>query len=603
MKMKATVPKCLTGSNHGIIAQPNKKLLEKMRHRHTWFSVLISIVFILFFNSLAFGMLRVHTVVRGIQDPLLSNVISRLKLSQQKKDGKFTPDLIKAYYQQAPTHIKEALKPFGYFKARVQSRLKRTKDLWQAEFNVALGKPVIITNITARIIGPGNKDPELQRILRKMPLRKGLVFTSKAYNATLQRLYEAANNRGYLKARMKEHKIFLNLKRNTAKIIITLNTGPRYRFGPVIFKQNAYDKSYLRRYIPFKQGEYFSRKKLQDFEQGLTNSNLFQSVVVTPETKKAKQLTVPIKTQLIARKRRQYSFGAGYGTDTGFRGSIGMNLWRVNRKGDRFQSLLRLSQKQNTAFASYIIPGRNPITDQFNITGSIEQEDVTSGKGINQQISLNDIRMIHGWQQTLSLGYLHERYNFTGEPKQTARLLIPSASWLRVKSNDNLRPSKGYRINLNLRGSFEKAISTTRFFQAQASGKIMEPLWPSSRLLLRGEVGYLDIKNINDLPLSLQFYAGGAQSIRGYSFKSLTQGRTLLVGSVELRQRIYKNLYAVGFYDVGNVGENFKGKYKQGVGTGIAWQTPVGTLELTVARALSLPDKPWRVQFSMGPDL
>ncbi|WP_054695204.1 BamA/TamA family outer membrane protein [Geotalea toluenoxydans] len=64
-----------------------------------------------------------------------------------------------------------------------------------------------------------------------------------------------------------------------------------------------------------------------------------------------------------------------------------------------------------------------------------------------------------------------------------------------------------------------------------------------------------------DLPASLRFFAGGDQSVRGYSYKSLgprdatgevVGGRHLLVGSIELERALFKDWGLSVFYDIGN---------------------------------------------------
>jgi translocation and assembly module TamA len=42
---------------------------------------------------------------------------------------------------------------------------------------------------------------------------------------------------------------------------------------------------------------------------------------------------------------------------------------------------------------------------------------------------------------------------------------------------------------------------------------------------------------------------------------------------------------------------------KQGSGTGVRWQTPVGPIRLDIAWAITEPDNPWRIHFNIGPDL
>ncbi len=71
-----------------------------------------------------------------------------------------------------------------------------------------------------------------------------------------------------------------------------------------------------------------------------------------------------------------------------------------------------------------------------------------------------------------------------------------------------------------------------------------------SRVILRTDLGYTAVHDFNDLPLSLRFYAGGSQSVRGYEYQALglpDGGRYLVVGSAEYQHQIYGNWNAAVF--------------------------------------------------------
>ena len=141
------------------------------------------------------------------------------------------------------------------------------------------------------------------------------------------------------------------------------------------------------------------------------------------------------------------------------------------------------------------------------------------------------------------------------------------------------------------------------FVQAQLNAKAIYPIFVENRIVTRINLGYTVINHINQLPLSLQFLAGGSESIRGYPFNTIGPGTTLAVGSFEYRQHIKGDWYAATFFDAGNVTNGVLNRLKKGVGVGALWQSPVGTLELTLAKALDQPGQPLAVQFSMGADL
>ena len=97
--------------------------------------------------------------------------------------------------------------------------------------------------------------------------------------------------------------------------------------------------------------------------------------------------------------------------------------------------------------------------------------------------------------------------------------------------------------------------------------------------------------------------AGGAQSVRGYSYNDLGPGTHLLEGSVEWQQRLYRNLYATAFIDAASIGSHWAGPTYSGAGPGLLLQTPIGALEVTAAKPLNNPQKSWMFQFSLTPNL
>ena len=115
-----------------------------------------------------------------------------------------------------------------------------------------------------------------------------------------------------------------------------------------------------------------------------------------------------------------------------------------------------------------------------------------------------------------------------------------------------------------------------------------------------------DIDDLSRLPLSLQLFAGGSRSIRGYSYNSIGPGKNLVTGTVELQKRLpnLKSWYLAGFIDAGNVSDdNLLTGMKSSSGFGVVWLSPLGMVELDLAFPLPKDDHGVHVSFSMGPAL
>ena len=110
----------------------------------------------------------------------------------------------------------------------------------------------------------------------------------------------------------------------------------------------------------------------------------------------------------------------------------------------------------------------------------------------------------------------------------------------------------------------------------------------------------------------MRFFAGGAQSVRGYAYRSLgpvdesgevVGGKYLLVGSIEF-EHSFPNKWGVAvFYDAGDAIDDLDDKLARGAGFGLRWKSPVGSVRIDMATALDLEGNPWRLHISIGPDL
>ena len=148
------------------------------------------------------------------------------------------------------------------------------------------------------------------------------------------------------------------------------------------------------------------------------------------------------------------------------------------------------------------------------------------------------------------------------------------------------------------------------FLQARLDAKYIHKLLPSNRIILRSSLGATAINNVRNLPLSLQFLAGGTQSVRGYSYQSLGPGKFLFVGSIEFQQTIYREWGAAVYFDFGNALDHlqsnlndFAKDLKPSVGFGIVRSSPIGPIQIGIAKGLDHRTRPYRLVFSMGPDL
>lgn len=536
--------------------------------------------------------------ITGLPSTPLKNVLKRI--SEKQAIIKKSNTAILKFYQNIPKEIEEGIKPYGYFRPHIQSYIRHDHS-WYGHFVVNPGPRMHFTNVKLQIIGPSEA---FQKLYNNFPIKRGDFFDSKKYEEAKNDLFNLAAARGFFMAKMLKSQIQINLNTYRAKVIIVFKPGPRFFFGDTHFPYTPFKETFMRRFLQYHKGFFFSQEKVRRTRAGLANSNYFSTVVVTPNPEKAQSLYVPMTIHLHTNPKKQYSFGLGYGTDTGPRALIRTNFRWINPYGHRFNSYLRASTVNTALVANYYIPGSNPIKDQYVLTAAFLNQNQNTGKGHSERLSASYQTYFHGWQQTISLTALKERYNLIGLPKTNASLLYPSIAWQRVHADNLLNPSKGYSIMATISGTPKSLFSKTGFFQTRIDSHFLFTALDQTRFIIRTSLGYTAIKNIVNLPLSLQFFIGGAQSLRGYSYNSIGPGRGLIIGSFEIQQKIAKKLYAAAFIDAGSLSNHlFKDKFKVGLGPGLVMLTPIGMFELTIANAINEPKKPWVIQFSMGSPL
>jgi len=554
-------------------------------------------------NTASYAKNTLHYSIVGLSGDIQKSVEQSLNIKQQEELTNPTPKEIQVFVAAAPYDIKIALQPFGYFQAEVTSSLTNKGEDWFANFVVKPQTPVKISSLDISMNGDGATDPILKHILTKNPMRIGSVLNTEAYKNFKQDFFDVALNHGYMETKITENAIKVDLKKHTANIILHFHTGPRYKFGNVTFSPSPFSEKFLHRFIPFQEGELYASNQLLILQNNLNNSGYFKNVSVTQNRQDIQRKTVPIQVELELRPNYQYDLGAGFGTDTGVRGLVGLEVRHLSDNGQHLKSFIKASNTQNSLEVRYLIPGKNPTTDQYDISAAAESRRQKYGDSRAFKLSGGYTTVFRNdWRQTLRLSLQQERYNLTNHPKQNTTFLIPSWSIMHLDSDNPVKPTRGHRINLTVQGAIKGIIARNNFFQAQLDAKWIHPFSSMNSIILRGTLGYTAINDINNLPLSLQYFAGGAQSVRGYAYNGLGPGRNLTVASAEFRQKVVSDWYAVGFFDLGNSDNSFRMRLKRGTGLGVAWLSPLGTLELTYAKALDNPGTPSMVQFSMGPE-
>lgn len=544
--------------------------------------------------------------ISGVENPLLENINKLLAVEEQSYIHPLSHEDILTLYQRVPQIIRKAMQPFGYFKSDISTQLVHKNYQWTAFITINRGEKLNISRVDLQINGEGKQNKALLNYLHHFPVHPGDTFLAENYSEAKEKLFALAEEEGYIKATFTVSKVLIDIKQNKATIILHLDTGPRYYFGQFSFTNHVYAPSFLKRFDPHKKMQPFSSKALINYQQELVNSYYFDSVMVTPDFNQIENYQIPINVNVIPPKAKRYSLAVGYGT-SGPRFTAGLNLRHLTTTGHHFDAQIKLSPVLSGAVAKYYIPGQNPLTDQWIMSSNFQQFSPKNGMSRSGTLSAGYQTKWHDWQTTFNLNYLLERYKVKNKPTQYSHLLYPNINFSYVKADDLINPHFGKSLNLNLRGASQTALSTTDFIQAQLKGKYLFSPIAQGRFILRGDLGYLIVKDLDALPSSMRFFAGGLNSIRTFKDSSIGPGRYLVVGSIEYQHKIKGNWNGALFYDAGTATNHFDTAFNQSKGIGVIYDSMIGPIKFYVGQKNVVPvdnarKKTYGIELSIGPE-
>ncbi len=527
--------------------------------------------------------------------------------------GKINKNWLNHYQQQLPEQVHAILEPYGYFHSQVSSRVKEIKPgEYQLRIKIEPGTPLRITTLKLDLTGPGRNRPELVQLFKNFPLHVGDVLRQDSYENEKAALLQGAINLGYFDAKFQQHQILVDRDKRQVNIILHLESNDRFRFGKTLFENRGdYLEHFLRRYLTYQEGEYFSQTKLDQTRRKMRNANLFRSIDIQPLRDQATNHLIPIKISLKSSPRHQLLPGIGYGTDTGVRGSLRYRNRNLFHRGHEFEGDLRVSEKDQYFLTTYTIPDQDTLDRRTLLHAGVIRENNTSYESHKLFTEEEYQRSFHnGLTASLFIRQERERFWIGDDHSKLSFLLLPGirCSWRQV---DNLlTPRRGIQTRLELKGGHQDFLSDISILRLSSNITTTYPLPQQLYFLLRLRGGATwHSGSFNQVPASLRFFPGGGKGIRGYKYKSLgpkedgqvVGGKHQLIANIELEKKLNPDWGVVIFTDIGN-SFNTLSEYhtKQGVGVGLNYYTAIGPLHIDIARPIGDHKKDYRLSLSVG---
>jgi translocation and assembly module TamA len=549
----------------------------------------------------------------GVTQAMESKINATLSLLQYKKQALSSALRMRILYSQGATQIKAALKPFGYYQARVTARLTYNQNahLWHATYTVTPGVQMHIAVVNVYILGPGKHNNTLLNVVKDSPLQTGKPFLYSEYNTLKTDLQNTAQAEGFFDAKLTAHQVRIESDENRATIKLTLQSGPQYFLSTTHFVQHGYpfDPAFLKRFVSYQNNSAYHDDKITNLHNRLSLSNYFNSVTISPDPNKASH-HVPVTVTVHAKKPQGYTLGAGYGTATGARALLGWQLRHITPTGQHFGVQAQISQIYTRFLATYTIPGTDPLNDYTQIQAQRTYTNVTPYDARETAFGLHRTYLYsHHIQTTYGMQEQWIHYQTTATDTKV-HYLIPSLMIRYHNAYQDGFYKAGLLSTVTLQGAMKNAFSSQGFVKGMLSALWSFPFTHENRFFWSMNTGAISTPDLAALSPTLRFFAGGVQSVRGYGYltlgpstatNSLSGGRYLLTNSFNLEQHLYKQLSGVVFFDVGNAFNTWAHPHFQsGAGVGLSYQTPIGPISLYLSRPLNVPGHYYRVDFSLG---
>ncbi|MGX9418109.1 autotransporter assembly complex protein TamA [Vibrio sp. RC27] len=504
-----------------------------------------------------------------------------------------------------------ALNALGYYHPEISFRVE--DDGQELVVNVDRGPATVIKSLDIQLDGEANTDNDFVQLIEESSLKIGSVINQGEYDSLKASIQSLAVNKGYFNGQFRQSSLAISPQLNQAFVTLDYDSGERFRYGEINIEGSQILESKVELLKSFDEGDKYLVSELGEFNQQLSNTGWFSTVLIQPNLDEAGENNVlPIDVTLLPAVKNKMEVGIGYSTDVGVRGSFIWNKPWLNEKGHSFSSNLSLSETEQTVTASYKIPLDNPIDEYYVIQYGLKNEDSSDTQSIESNLALK--RFLHfdnGWNRTLSIRYLIENYE-QGSLDDIAHFVLPGITFSRTRSRGTRLIHWGDKITATAEYGNEDFFSDTDILHLTGEGALIRTLSDTHRTIFRVAGGANLIDDFGEVPPSLRFYAGGDNSIRGYDYESISPtdsngdvvgGKFLITSSVEYQYHVYGNWWGALFYDIGDAFDDMP-DLKHGVGFGARWVSPIGPLRLDFAWGLDEePSDQFHIHFTLGPEL
>ena len=494
--------------------------------------------------------------------------------------GKFEEDIdkIKSFYGSG-----------GWLDADVKWKEQYSSDRTKMFVHVLIdeGERYYVDNISIK----GNKLFTSDEIISMLELKKGNAFLPESLQKDSQGIRMAYGKQGYLNANVKAEYAYQQVE---PKIDITFDVLENERFfiEKVIISGNDKTKdNVIRRNLSFFPGEMVDTQKIKQSEQRLTGTGYFDSqsgtaseITYLPGTKyNTKNVVVNVKEGRTGMLR----FGGGFGANSGLFGDVSYTDknfdifdlpkdWKDFMSGNAFRGgghtiTLRFSpgvQRTEGMFSfnnPAVFDSGYSLGFSANIFRRAREDYDEERKGLKMSVGKTVLRGLRlGVTPNFEvIGIQNIDGNaplIVKDQEGSSKKLSLELTAMLDRRNNRMSPSKGYKITSSLVFSGLDVDMIKFVTKGTKYHTIFNfPDWRGKHVFsYGGTFGMIEATSDEGVPIFENFFAGGANSIRGFAFRGVAPidvttgeqigGKALLLATAEYTMPVYSDMVRGAFF-------------------------------------------------------
>lgn len=498
--------------------------------------------------------------------------------------------------------IRSWLRSRGYYGGRVTFRLETAGEALRLVFQIEPGSPYLLDV-------PRLEAPQLEAVLTaklleslKAALPEGAPAASRAILDADKRLLTLLADNGYPLSRIRERKVVVDHDVRRVRVTYRVDPGPRALFGPLrIEGLESVDEEVVRARIPWREGQPFDRRLLNEARNRLVALDLFSIVRFSTAEKVDDQGRLPVVLTVVERRHRTFRGGLSYTTDTGPGAKVSWQHRNMRRRGERLDLGVTASPLSQSLSGAFLIRDYLRMNQSLQMEAEFSREDTDAylSQAADALVTLQR-NLGGGVRVGAGAGFRLSSVEEDGKEDSFGLLYAPVLFAL-DNTDDPLDPSKGLRLQLNFSPYWDMLDLSLAFSKLSASASAYREVLDDRRLVLafKAAAGSILGAGRDAVPADIRFYVGGGGSVRGYEYQSVgplegtdpVGGRSFFLVNAEARWKITERYGMVLFVDGGSAyADALAGSGETprwGAGLGLRYYSPLGPFRIDVAFPLN----------------